>query len=132
VKSGDQRYLQEMPDQGVGLNSHSKNKAASKVFLDWLGTTDFQKIYVDKVPGFFSMGKAPVPYTNALSQQFADLKKGAKLTPRLALDRLSSGTPPLDDNTWTVLQTVLNDGVSASAAQQKLQTDLDTWYKPSK
>ncbi|CAN5289156.1 ABC transporter substrate-binding protein [soil metagenome] len=132
VKAGDQRYLQEMPDQGVGLNSHSKNKAASKIFLDWLGTTAFQKIYVDKVPGFFSMGNDAVPYTNALSQKFADLKKGAKLTPRLALDRLSAGTPPLDDDTWAALQTVLNDGVSAKSAQAKLQADLDTWYKPAK
>ncbi|MCU1402624.1 MAG: sugar transporter substrate-binding protein [Microbacteriaceae bacterium] len=132
VKAGDQRYLQEMPDQGVGLNAKSKNKTASKVFLEWLGTTDFQKIYVDKVPGFFSMGTAAVPYTNKLSQQFADLKKGAELTPRLALDRLSAGTPPLDDDTWAVLQTVLNDGVSAEAAQQKLQTGLDSWYKPAK
>ncbi len=132
VKSGDQRWLQEMPDQGVGLNAKSKNKAAAKVFLDWLGTKGFQNIYGNKVPGFFSMGTAPITYTNKLAQEFADLKKGAKLTPRLALDRLSAGTPPLDDDTWAVLQTVLNDGVTAEAAQQKLQTDLDSWYKPAK
>ena len=132
VKSGDQRWLQEMPDQGVGLSAKSKNKAAAKVFLDWLGTTGFQNIYGNKVPGFFSMGNAPITYTNKLAAEFAALKKGAKLTPRLALDRLSAGTPPLDDDTWAVLQTVLNDGVSADAAQQKLQTDLDSWYKPAK
>ena len=132
VKSGDQRWLQEMPDQGVGLNAKSKNKAASKVFLDWLGTTGFQNIYGNKVPGFFSMGTAPITYSNKLAAEFAALKKGAKLTPRLALDRLSAGTPPLDDDTWAVLQTVLNDGESAQAAQEKLQTDLDSWYKPAK
>ncbi|MCU1509150.1 MAG: sugar transporter, substrate-binding protein [Glaciihabitans sp.] len=132
VNAGDQRYLQEMPDQGVGLNSKSKNKAASKVFLDWLGTTDFQQVYVNKVPGFFSMGTTPVTYDNKLAQDFADLKKGAKLTPRLALDRLSAGKPPLDDDTWAVLQTVFNDGVTPAAASAKLQKDLDSWYKPTK
>lgn len=131
VNAGDQRYLQEMPDQGVGLNSASKNKAAATEFLEWLGSTDFQKIYVDKVPGFFSMGTDPVEYTNPLAQEFADLKTDALLTPRLQLDRLSAGTPPLDDNTWAVLQTVLNDGVSAADATKKLQTDLDSWYKPA-
>lgn len=131
VNAGDQRYLQEMPDQGVGLNAASKNKAAATEFLEWLGSTDFQKIYVDKVPGFFSMGTEPVEYTNPLAQAFADLKTGALLTPRLQLDRLSAGNPPLDDNTWAVLQTVLNDGVSAEDATAKLQTDLDSWYTPA-
>ena len=131
VKDGDQRYLQEMPDQGVGLNADSKNKDAAKVFLSWLASSDFQSIYVDKVPGFFSMGSEPVTYTNALAQEFADLKTDALLTPRLQLDRLSAGNPPLDDNTWAVLQTVLNDGVSPADATSKLQTDLDSWYVPA-
>jgi raffinose/stachyose/melibiose transport system substrate-binding protein len=131
VGAGDQRYLQEMPDQGVGLNAGSKNKAAATEFLEWLGSSDFQKIYVDKVPGFFSMGSEPVEYTNPLAQAFADLKTDALLTPRLQLDRLSAGSPPLDDNTWAVLQTVLNDGVSAEDATKKLQTDLDSWYTPA-
>lgn len=131
VNKGDQRYLQEMPDQGVGLNADSKNKDAANTFLSWLASSDFQSIYVDKVPGFFSMGSTPVTYTNALAQEFADLKKDALLTPRLQLDRLSAGTPPLDDDTWAVLQTVFNDGVSAEDATSKLQTDLDSWYKPA-
>ncbi|MBU1589255.1 MAG: extracellular solute-binding protein [Actinobacteria bacterium] len=131
VNEGDQRYLQEMPDQGVGLNADSKNKDAAKVFLSWLASSDFQSIYVDKVPGFFSMGSEPVTYTNALAQEFADLKTDALLTPRLQLDRLSAGNPPLDDNTWAVLQTVFNDGVSAKDATSKLQTDLDSWYTPA-
>jgi raffinose/stachyose/melibiose transport system substrate-binding protein len=131
VNAGDQRYLQEMPDQGVGLNAASKNKAAATEFLEWLGSTDFQKIYVDKVPGFFSMGTEPVEYTNPLAQAFADLKTDALLTPRLQLDRLSAGNPPLDDNTWAVLQTVLNDGVTPEEATAKLQTDLDSWYTPA-
>ena len=50
------------------------------------------------------MSKEPVTYDNPLAQEFADLKIGAKLTPRLALDRLSAGTPPLDDEIWRLLQ----------------------------
>lgn len=131
VDEGDQRYLQEMPDQGVGLNADSKNNEAATTFLEWLGSADFQAIYVDKVPGFFSMGTEPVEYTNPLAQEFADLKTDALLTPRLQLDRLSAGNPPLDDNTWAVLQTMMNDGVSPEDATSKLQTDLDSWYTPA-
>ena len=50
------------------------------------------------------MSNQPVTYDNALAQEFADLKMDAELTPRLALDRLSAGTPPLDDETWRLLQ----------------------------
>ena len=53
------------------------------------------------------MSNKPVAYKNTLAQDFADLKKGAQLTPRLALDRLSAGTPPLDDETWRLLQVMM-------------------------
>ena len=131
VNAGDARFLQEMPDQGVGLNAKSSQKDAATKFLEWLSGSEFQALYVNAVPGFFSMGSEPVTYSNPLAQSFADLKSGAELTPRLQLDRLSSGTPPLDDNTWAVLQTMFNEDVTATAATGKLQKDLDSWYKPS-
>jgi len=131
VNAGDQRYLQEMPDQGIGLNAASEHKEAATEFLEWLGTPEFQSVYVNKLPGFFSMGNDPVSYDNALAQEFADLKDGALLTPRLALDRLSAGQPPLDDDTWAVLQTMFNEGVSAADATATLQEHLDSWYTPA-
>ncbi|MCE4026222.1 extracellular solute-binding protein [Microbacterium sp. Au-Mic1] len=131
AKSGDKRYQQEMPDMAFGLNAASKHKAAAKEFLEWVGTKDFQQLYVNKLPGFFSMGSAPVNYDNKLAQEFADLKKDAELTPRLQLDRLSAGTPPLDDETWTALQQMYNAGMSPQDATANLQKGLDSWYKPA-
>ncbi|MET0813333.1 MAG: extracellular solute-binding protein [Microbacterium sp.] len=131
VNEGDQRYLQEMPDMAIGLSASSKNKEAATEFLEWLGTPEFQQLYVNKLPGFFSMGTEPVTYDNALAQEFADLKVDALLTPRLALDRLSAGQPPLDDDIWAVLQTMFNDGVTAEEATTTLQTNLDSWYVPA-
>lgn len=128
---GGQRYLQEMPDMGIGLNAASAHKDAAKEFLEWLGTPEFQALYVNKLPGFFSMGSEPIAYDNALAQEFAGLKDGAKLTPRLALDRLSAGTPPLDDETWRVLQLVFNSGLSPQDATAELQAGLDSWYTPA-
>ena len=90
--AGDQRYQQEMADMAIGINAASKNKEAATEFLDWIGTPEFQQLYVNKLPGFFSMGKEPVTYDDPLAQEFADLKEGAELTSRLALDRLSAGT----------------------------------------
>lgn len=132
-KEGDQRYLQEMPDMAIGINKASKNKDAAKVFLSWLATPEFQELYVNAAPGFFAMSKHDIKYENALAQAFANLKTGAKLTPRLALDRLSAGNPPLDDETWRVLQTMMTkDDVTPEKAAEELQQGLASWYGPQK
>lgn len=128
---GGQRYLQEMPDMAIGINAASKHKDAAKVFLTWLASPEFQALYVNEAPGFFSMGSKPVTYKNELAQKFADLKTGAQLTPRLALDRLSQGNPPLDDETWRVLQVMYtSDGMTPEKAAAELQKGLASWYKP--
>ena len=133
AKDGDQRYLQEMPDMAIGINSKSANKEAAKTFLNWVAGPEFQEAYVNEAPGFFAMSNQKLTYKNALAQQFADLKTGAKLTPRLALDRLSSGNPPLDDDTWRVVQTMMNgDSVTPEAATAELQKGLSSWYGPQK
>jgi raffinose/stachyose/melibiose transport system substrate-binding protein len=128
---GDQRYQQEMADMAFGLNAASKEKEAATAFLEWLGTSEFQQLYVNKLPGFFSMGTEPVKYENALAQEFADLKVDAELTSRLALDRLSAGQPPLDDEIWRVAQLMYNSGLSPEEATAELQAGLDSWYTPA-
>ena len=130
AKAGDKRYQQEMPDQGIGMNAKTEHQEAAQQFLDWLATPEFQSLYVNKLPGFFAMGDEPVTYDDPLAQKFADLKTDAELTPRLALDRLSAGTPPLDDEIWVALQNMYNSDLSAKDATAELQAGLDTWYKP--
>ncbi len=93
---------------------------------------EFQQLYVNKLPpGFFSMGTEPVTYDNPLAQEFADLKVGAELTSRLALDRLSAGQPPLDDEIWRVAQLMYNTGLSPEDATAELQGGLDSWFTPA-
>ncbi|SNT60759.1 raffinose/stachyose/melibiose transport system substrate-binding protein [Asanoa hainanensis] len=128
--AGGERYVQEMPDMAIGISAASKHKAEAETFLAWTATPEFLSLYVNKLPGFFSMGKEPVTYTNKLAQEFADLKQGAKLTPRLGLDRLSAGTPPFDDEVWRVLQLMYTKDMSAQDATAELQKGLSAWYGP--
>ena len=133
AKAGGERYLQVMPDMAIGINVKGAHKEAAKEFLNWIASPEFQDIYVNQTPGFFSMGKDKVVYKNALAQQFADMRNSAKTTPRLALDRLSAGNPPLDDETWRVLQTMLNgDKLTPEQAAAELQKGLSSWYGPQK
>jgi raffinose/stachyose/melibiose transport system substrate-binding protein len=131
AKTGDQRFLQEMPDMAIGINKASTHKDAAKTFLEWIASNDFLSVYVNKVPGFFAMTKSPVTYTNPTAQAFADLKNGAKLTPRLGLDRLSSGTPPFDDEAWRLLQVMFTTNtMSPDQVAKELQAGLESWYAP--
>lgn len=130
VEAGGQRYLQEMPDMGIGINAKSANQDAAKVFLDWVSGAEFQQLYVSTAPGFFAMSTLPVTYDNKLAQDFANLKTGALLTPRLALDRLSAGTPPLDDETWRLLQVMMTTDTTPEQVTAELQAGLSSWYKP--
>lgn len=129
--AGDQRYQQEMPDMAIGLNAASENKEAAKEFLDWLVSPEFLELYVNKLPGFFAMTSEAPSYDNALAQEFSDLKTGAELTPRLALDRLSAGTPPLDDEIWVALQQLYAGAETPQSATEALQAGLDSWYVPA-
>ncbi|WP_423066875.1 ABC transporter substrate-binding protein [Devosia sp. CN2-171] len=130
IEAGGQRYLQEMPDMAIGINASSKNQDAAKTFLTWVSGPEFQQIYVNTAPGFFAMSNQPVKYENALAQAFADLKTGALLTPRLALDRLSAGTPPLDDEIWRLLQVMMTSDTTPEQVAEELQTGLSSWYSP--
>jgi raffinose/stachyose/melibiose transport system substrate-binding protein len=129
--AGDQRYLQEMPDMAIGLNAASENKDAAKEFLNWLVTPEFLELYVNKLPGFFAMTSEAPSYDNELAQAFSDLKTDAELTPRLALDRLSAGTPPLDDEIWVALQQMYSGAATPEQATESLQAGLQSWYTPA-
>jgi raffinose/stachyose/melibiose transport system substrate-binding protein len=131
VNAGDPRYMQEMPDMAIGLNPAGKHQDAARTFLTWIAGKEFQEIYDNAAPGFFAMSNQKVQYQNALAQEFADLKTGAKLTPRLALDRLSAGTPPLDDEIWRLLQVMFTTpDTTPEQVAKELQAGLSSWYKP--
>lgn len=130
AEAGGDRFLQEMPDMAIGINTKSANQEAAKTFLTWVTGSEFQQLYVNTAPGFFAMSNQPVTYDNKLAQTFADLKNGAKLAPRLALDRLSAGTPPLDDETWRLLQVMMNTDETPEQVAEELQKGLASWYKP--
>ena len=129
-EAGDQRYQQEMPDMAIGLNAAGENKEAAQEFLNWLTTPEFLELYVNKLPGFFAMTTDAPSYENPLAQAFSDLKTDAELTPRLALDRLSAGTPPLDDEIWVAMQQLYAGTATVADTTASLQEGLDSWYVP--
>jgi len=43
---------------------------------------------------------------------------------------LSAGTPPLDDETWRLLQVMMNTDQTPEQVAEELQKGLASWYKP--
>jgi raffinose/stachyose/melibiose transport system substrate-binding protein len=54
-----------------------------------------------------------------------------KSTIRSTYQILSRGTPNLENETWVESANVINGTVTPEEAAKKLQTGLDSWYKPA-
>ncbi|MEC4722103.1 ABC transporter substrate-binding protein [Noviherbaspirillum sp. CPCC 100848] len=130
-KAGDKCYISDHPDIALGINAKSKNAAAAKVFLEFVASKEFAKIYANSVPGFFSLQKTPVEMTDPLANEFASWRGKCESTPRLTHQILSRGTPNLEDELWIKAAAVMNGTLTPEAAAQQLQKGLDSWYKPA-
>ena len=67
-----------------------------------------------------------------LAQEFVSWRGKCKSTIRSTYQILSRGTPNLENETWVESANVINGTDTPEAAAKKLQTGLDSWYKPAK
>lgn len=132
VKDGDTCYISDHNDIAMGLNAASKNKEQAKVFLEWVASPEFASIYANALPGFFSLNSTAVEMSDPLAKEFVSWRETCKPTIRSTYQILSRGTPNLENETWTESANVINGTDTPEAAAKKLQTGLDSWYKPAK
>jgi raffinose/stachyose/melibiose transport system substrate-binding protein len=131
-KAGDQCFINDHPDIGLGVNPASKNAAAARVFLEWLTTPEFAEIYANQLPGFFPLQSAEVKLTDPLAQQFASWRKDCKSSFRSFYQILSRGTPSEDGESWVLTANVINGVTTPEQASERLENDLKGWYAPHK
>ena len=131
-KAGDTCYISDHPDIGVGLNTKSAHPEEAKKFLSWVASSEFADIYANSLPGFFSLNSAPVKMSDPLAQEFVSWRGKCKSTVRSTYQILSRGTPNLENETWVESANVINGTDTPDAAAKKLQTGLDSWFKPAK
>ncbi len=129
--AGDTCYISDHTDIGIGLNAASKNPEAAKTFLTWVASPEFAEIYANALPGFFSLNSTPVKMEDPLAQEFVSWRDTCKSTIRSTYQILSRGTPNLENETWVESANVINGTVTPEEAAKKLQTGLDSWYKPA-
>ncbi len=130
--AGDTCYISDHNDIGIGLNAKSANPEAAKKLLTFIASPEFADIYANSLPGFFSLNSTAVKMADPLAQEFVSWREKCKPTIRSTYQILSRGTPILENETWTMSANVINGTDTPEAAAEKLQTGLDSWFKPAK
>ncbi|MBA3446507.1 MAG: carbohydrate ABC transporter substrate-binding protein [Pseudaminobacter sp.] len=130
--AGDECYISDHNDIGIGLNTKSPNQEAAKKFLSWVASTEFAGIYANASPGFFSLNSNAVPLENALAQEFVSWRDDCKTTIRHTAAIVGRGQPNVDLETWRESANVINGTDTPEQAGEILQKGLDSWYKPAK
>ncbi len=128
--AGDECYISDHTDIGLGMNAKSENADAAKAFLNWVASAEFASLYANALPGFFPLSNEPVALEDPLAQEFISWREKCQSTIRSTYQILSRGEPNLENETWNASANVIKGTETAEAAGARLQEGLSSWYKP--
>lgn len=128
--AGDDCYISDHTDIGIGMNAATANPEAAKTFLNWVGSTEFATLYANALPGFFPLSKAAVTLEDPLAQEFISWRGECNSSIRSTYQILSRGTPNLENETWNASVAAIKGTETPEAAGARLQEGLASWYKP--
>ena len=128
--AGDECYISDHTDIGLGMNAATKNADAAKTFLNWVGTSEFASLYANALPGFFPLSDAPVTLEDPLAQEFISWRGKCNSSIRSTYQILSRGTPNLENETWNASVAAIKGTETPKEAGARLQEGLASWYKP--
>ncbi len=130
--AGDECYISDHTDIGLGMNAKTAYPEQTKAFLEWVGSPEFATLYANALPGFFSLNSTPVAMEDPLAQEFVGWRDKCQSTIRSTYQILSRGTPNLENETWTAAANVIKGTETAEDAAKRLQDGLASWYEPQK
>ncbi len=128
--AGQDCYISDHTDIGMGMNAASKHPAETKEFLNWVGSPEFASLYSNALPGFFSLSNEPVTLEDPLAQEFVSWRKDCHSTIRPTYQILSRGTPNLETEMGNASANVIKGTETPEAAAARLQKGLASWYAP--
>jgi raffinose/stachyose/melibiose transport system substrate-binding protein len=131
-KAGDQCYVSDHPDIGLGANAKSAHLAQARVFLEWVASPEFANLYSNALPGFFTLQKTKIDLKDPLARELLSWRADCGSSIRPFYQILSRGTPNLENDSWVAGSSVINGTKTPDAVAKQLQAGLDSWYKPVK
>ncbi|MCY4228775.1 MAG: ABC transporter substrate-binding protein [Gammaproteobacteria bacterium] len=129
-KAGDECYISDHFDMGIGLNSGSRNEAAALRFLEWLATEEFATLYVRALPGFYPLSSHEVTSVDPVANKFLSWRRNCHQTIRYAAQYLSRSTPDLEQESWDAAVRAIAGKAKPEDIGAQLQCTLDLWYQP--
>ena len=129
---GDECYISDHTDIGIGMNAATPNAEAAQTFLNWVASPEFAGLYANALPGFFPLSDEPVTLEDPLAQEFVSWRESCKSSIRSTYQILSRGTPNLENETWNASVNVIKGTETPEDAAARLQAGLASWYEPQK
>ena len=125
---GDECYVTNHLDIGIGINSASKNQKDAQTFLNWLSGKDFSDLFANTLTGFYPLSSFPMNIQSDMANEMHRWRKACKSTIRVNSQFLNRGPESLEALLWDVSSQVLNQKIKPEAAAQRVQKSLDTWF----
>lgn len=129
-KAGDECYISDHTDIGIGMNAASPNAEAAKTFLNWVASAEFAGLHANALPGFFPLSSEPVKLEDPLAQEFVSWREKCNSSIRSTYQILSRGEPNLENETWNASVATIKGTETPEAAGERLQAGLASWYAP--
>jgi raffinose/stachyose/melibiose transport system substrate-binding protein len=130
ANAGEECFISDHPDIAIGLNAASPNIEAARMFLTWVASPEFAEIYANALTGYLPASSASVELEDPLAQEFLSWREDCENTIRNSYQRLSRGTPNLEDELWRVSAQVIGGVLTPEEAAAEVQAGLDSWYNP--
>jgi raffinose/stachyose/melibiose transport system substrate-binding protein len=131
VEAGDTCYVTDHTDLGIGMNAATKHPEEVRTFLEWVGTTEFNQLLADALPGLFPLSKDELSFSDPLAAEFASWRNDCEGTIRMNYQILGRGQPNLDADLSQVSANVINGTQTPEEGAAQLQQNLESWYRPS-
>ncbi|MGC9403724.1 ABC transporter substrate-binding protein [Vibrio genomosp. F10] len=128
--SGDDCFISDHTDIGIGINANSKNLAEAQTFIDWMSSEEFAGLFTNALPGFFSLSNHFIDVADPTAKTMIAWRDTCDSTIRNSYQILNRGEPSLELEIWETSVGVINGSMMATDAANRLQQGLQGWYKP--
>lgn len=132
VNKGDECYISDHTDLGMGLNTKSENNVAATVFLQWMTTAEFAELLTNSIPGFFSLSNHFFDVNHPIANEMMTWRNSCDSTIRNSAQILSRGKPDFEQQLWETSAGVLNGTMTPEEAVTAVQMGLNSWYQPQR
>ncbi len=129
-EAGDQCYISDHTDMGMGINAGSEHKTEALAFLEWVASREFAELYANNVTGFFPLSDHTIDIQDPVAAEMVSWREDCQSTIRLNAQIMNRGDPNMESAMWVTHSRLLNGKIDAEKAASVIQQGFEHWYEP--